>query len=69
MYALLRKRGQLEAEQTRLLTLCAHCTGARELGEACEATDCWAFFSRSKVSQLWLRASDLEAWASELLHV
>ena len=69
MYALLRKRGQLEAEQTRLLSLCAHCTGARELGEACEATDCWAFFSRSKVSQLWLRASDLETWASELLHV
>ena len=67
LYALLRKRANLEADQQRLTSLCSHCAGCRELAEECEATDCVAYFSRARVGLLWERARELEGWCASLL--
>lgn len=67
LYSLLRKRAKLQHELQRMVAVCAHCAGCRELADACQASDCSAYYSRARTRGQWERVADLESWCASLL--
>ena len=67
LYSLLRKRAKLQHDLQRMVAVCGHCAGCRELADECQASDCSAYYSRARTRGQWERVADLESWCAGLL--